>query len=218
MKLQRTYPRTSSGGSRYSIPTTELKKGCSTFERHEGRDSMYLVATFLLERWWGSQAEMADALTVLLLAWNAPFYRYGMFDQNRLEKFLVGHWELICSFRDRDITSLTEGDHAAIKKLFAGLDRALRFKEGKGQGQRSPVAVAKTLHLLAPRFFPLWDYEIANRYGCEYSENPADAYLQLCSTFKQIAVDLAAAIPSSQKSLLKQIDEYNYAKYTKGWI
>ena len=215
MTLQKKSTQTASV-SRYSIPSAELEKGCSRFERYEGRDSVYRVATFLLEQWWGRAAEMADALIVMLLAWYAPFYKYGLFDQNHLEKFLLGHWDVISSFRDRDVMSLADADLADIRRLFTGLHRALLFREGKAQGHRSPIAVAKTLHLLAPRFFPLWDYEIANHYGCEYSEKPAEAYSQLCCTFKQIAVTLASVIPPTSKSLLKQIDEYNYATYTKG--
>jgi hypothetical protein len=218
MTLRQETTQTVSVASRYSIPPAELEKGCSKFERYEGRDSVYRVATFLLEQWWGRPAEMADALIVMLLAWNAPFYKYGLFDQNHLEKFLFGHWDVISNLRDRDVMSLADADRAVIRRLFTGLHRALQFREGKGQGQKSPIAVAKTLHLLAPRFFPLWDYEIANYYGCGYSDNPAEAYLQLCCTFKQIAVTLASVIPPTSKSLLKQIDEYNYVTYTKGRI
>jgi hypothetical protein len=211
---QKTY-QPFSGASRYSIPPDELEKGCNLFERSEGRDSVYRVATFLLEQWWGRPAEMADALIVMLLAWNAPFYKYGLFDHDHLEKFLAGRWDAISSFRDREVTSLADADRAAIRKLFTALHRALQYRGGKGQGQRCPIAVAKTLHLLAPRFFPLWDFEIANRYGCDYSEKPAEAYLQLCCTFKQIAEGLALAIPPTSRSLLKQINEYNFVIYTK---
>ena len=216
MTLQQMPRQLSSGVSRYSIPPAELEKGCSRFERCEGRDSVYRVATFLLEQWWGRPAEMADALIVMLLAWNAPFYKYGLFNHGPLEKFLALHWDAISSFRDREVTSLADADRAAIRKLFTALQRALQFRDGKGQGQRCPIAVAKTLHLLAPRFFPLWDFEIANRYGCDYSERPEEAYLQLCCTVKQIAVNLALMIPPTSKSLLEQINEYNHAIYSKG--
>ena len=218
MTLQQKISQPTSGASRYWIPPAELEKGCNRFERYEGRDSVYRVATFLLEQCWERPAEMADALIVILLAWNAPLYKYGLFDQNRLEKFLVEHWDVVASFRNREVTSLAHEDHVVIRRLFTGLHKALQFRRGNGQGQRSPIAVAKALHLLAPRFFPLWDFEIANRYGCDYSEKPAEGYLQLCCTFKQIAVTLASLIPPTSKSLLKQIDEYNYAIYTKGWI
>lgn len=218
MDTQRKGSRTSLATTRYSIRTDELEEGCRAFERHEGRDSMYRVASFLLEHWWGRHQEMVDALTVLLLTWNAAFYRYGMFDQHRLEKFLAEHWDVISSFRNRDITSFSIEDHGTIRKLFVGFNAALQIQEGKGRGRRSPVAVAKTLHMLGPRFFPLWDYEIANRYDCDYSERPGNAYTQFCNIIRTIAVDLAPRVSPSSKSLLKRIDEFNYAKYTKGWI
>jgi len=179
---------------------------------------MYRVTTFLLEHWWGRHADMVDALTVLLLTENAAFYKYGMFDQHRLEKFLVEQWDVISSFRSRDIASLTAGDHGTIRKLFIGFNVALQIQEGKARGRRSPVAVAKTLHLLGPGFFPPWDYEIANQYDCEYSEKPANAYTRFCDIVQTIAVDLADRVSPSSKSLVKRIDEFHYAQYTKGWI
>jgi hypothetical protein len=218
MDLQRKGPRANIATTRYLIRIIDLEKGCRAFERHEGRDSMYRVATFLLEQWWGRHADMVDALTVLLLTWNAAFYKYGMFDQHRLEDFLVGQWDVISSFRNRDITSLKAGDHESIRKLFVGFNAALQIQEGKGRGRRSPVAVAKTLHLLGPRFFPLWNYEIANQYGCDYSEKPANAYTRFCDIVQTIAADLAGRVSPSSKSLLKRIDEFNYAQYTKEWI
>jgi hypothetical protein len=218
MDLPRNGPRATIATTRYSIRIAELEKGCRAFERHEGRDSMYRVTTFLLEQWWGRHADMVDALTVLLLTWNASFYRYGMFDQHRLEKFLGEQWNVISSFRNRDIASLTAGDHGAIKKLFDGFNAALQIQAGKCRGRRSPVAVAKTLHLLGPRFFPPWDYEIANQYDCDYSEKPANAYTRFCDIVQTIASDLAGRVSPSSKSLLKLIDEFNYAQYTKEWI
>src|SRR4029453_18269077 len=116
MTVQQKARQHSSGASRYSIPPAELEKGCSRFERYEGRDSVYRVATFLLEKWWGRPAEMADALIVMLLAWNAPFYKYGLFNHDPLEKFLALHWDAISSFRDREVTSLTDADRAAIRR------------------------------------------------------------------------------------------------------
>ena len=54
----------------------EFCKGCEEFERHEKRDAMYKVATFLVSYFWGRPSDMADGLGVLLLTWNQAFYRY----------------------------------------------------------------------------------------------------------------------------------------------
>jgi hypothetical protein len=199
------------------ITAAQLKRGGLAFERNEGRNSMYRVATFLLKEWWGRHDEMTDALAVLLLTWNGAFYRYGLFDHARLEACLREHWPLIQGFHDREIGSLTDGDGASIRKLFSGLLSALAIGSGKSQGRRSPVAVAKTLHLLAPAFFPLWDDAIARAYDCHYAESPVEAYLRFCRLTKDVATSLAG-VASSSKTLLKQIDEYNYARFTQEWI
>jgi len=159
---------------------------------------------------------MVDALKVLLLTWNGAFYRYGPFDEEQLERSLRRHWRLIDGFRRRNIKGLGEKDHVAIAQLFDALLPALRIKTGSNRGRRSPVGVAKTLHLLAPRFFPAWDNEIARRYGCTYTSNPAHAYLRFCEEIRSRAMDLRTkGLPS--RRLLKRIDEYNYVKYTKNW-
>jgi len=64
----------------------EFIRGIKTFERHEKRDAMYKVATFLVLQFWGKPSEMADGLGVLLLTWNQAFYRYGSFDFDELER------------------------------------------------------------------------------------------------------------------------------------
>lgn len=80
------------------------------------------------------------------------------------------------------------------------------------------MAVAKALHLLAPNFFPLWDETIARAYGCYYNENPAEKYVLFCKITKTIADKVRNYILRSDKTLTKLIDEYNYSKYTQGWI
>lgn len=63
-------------------------------------------------------------------------------------------------------------------------------------------------------------YKIARAYGCHYSYNPSEKYLSFIKLCKLIAVTLQPAINGQEmgKTLLKLIDEYNYAKYTKGWV
>lgn len=84
--------------------------------------------------------------------------------------------------------------------------------------KRSPVSVAKALHLLAPHFFPIWDDKISRAYGCYYSENPAEQYILFCRKMKTMEEKIEDYVTSSEKSVLKLIDEYNYSKHTKKWI
>lgn len=201
------------------IPSREeFHRGCEEFEKHEKRDAMYKVATFLVSHFWGKPSEIADGLGVLLLTWNQAFYRYGIFDFDKLEKCIARNFQKIENFRNRDISSLSSPDEENIKYLFNELLEALQIDSGKIQGRKSPVAVAKTLHLLAPNFFPLWDDKIARAYRCYYNKKSAEKYVSFCKITKTISDKVKDCIIRLDKTLPKLIDEYNYSKYTKRWI
>jgi len=197
-----------------------FKKGYLAFQKREKRDSMYRTATFLVAHFWGKPAEMADSLGVLLLTWNHAFYRYGIFDFDKLEACISKNLSSLDKYRNSSILNYTSADDKAIEHLFQQFLDALRIHAGKKKGQKSAVGVAKALHLLAPDFFPLWDYEIARAYGCAYSSNPAEKYLVFFRKSKEMAEKLQFSVDAKAmgKTLLKLIDEYNYAKYTRGWI
>jgi hypothetical protein len=98
------------------------------------------------------------------------------------------------------------------------------------------------LHTIAPRFFPIWDQAIARKYGCYWYAygKAASSYVRFMQPSRDLvaaleaeyaqrgkaaglppAKDLAGALskPSGRpKSLLKFLDEYNYAKYTGKWV
>jgi len=205
--------------SNISIPNCkEFLKGCEEYEKHEKRDAMYKVASFFLSHFWGEPSDMADGLGVLLLTWNQAFYRYGIFDFDKLEECITENLQKIEDFRNRDISSLSNSDEDDIKDLFNKFLEALQIESGKMQGRKSPVAVAKALHLLAPKFFPLWDDKIARAYRCYYNDNPAERYFSFCRITKVIADEVKSYISRSDKTIIRLIDEYNYSKYTKGWI
>jgi len=207
------------GINNMNIPNREeFLKGFEEFEKHEKRDAMYKVATFLVSHFWGKPSDMADGLGVLLLTWNQAFYRYGIFDFDKLERCIAGNFQKIENFRNRDISTLSSSDEDDIRHLFNQFLEALQIDSGKMQGRKSPTAVAKTLHLLAPNFFPLWDDKIARAYRCYYNENPAEKYISFCKITKSIADRVKDYFVRSDKTLTKLIDEYNYSKYTQGWI
>lgn len=129
--------------------------------------------------------------------------------------------------------SFTLTDESGVKSLFLEFLEATRLTNAKsGEVRRSSVSVAKALHLLAPSFFPLWDDEIAKRYGCGWpsATGAADCYI----TFMKQAKDILASLGDEEerqgierrlserarfpKPLLKFVDEYNYAHFTKGWV
>lgn len=136
------------------------------FREREPREAMYRVATFLVTQFWREPSDLADGIGVLLLTWNQALYRYGAPDLKRFEDFLSVNSRVLGQLRSRDISTFSSADHEGILALFASALEALAIAEGKSQGHRSPVGVAKALHLLAPSFFPLWDKAIADAYGC----------------------------------------------------
>lgn len=203
------------------IPSAaDFKKGHRIYEQRVSRDAMYKTASFLVDHFWGRPAEIADSLGVLLLTWNQAFYRYGRFDFNRLERCIRDNQNLLNLYRPRNIFTFGTEDEKPIVALFNEFLAALRIVEGKKAGAQSPVGVAKALHLLAPAFFPLWDDKIARAYACHYTSKPATKYIEFMAKNKHFAETLRhhAIDGTGHRSLLKLIDEYNYAKYTQKWI
>lgn len=196
------------------ITVSELKAGSKAFQEHEVRDAMYKIATFLVKHFWGKAREMSDSLGVLLLTYNQAFYRYGPIDFFALENCINQNLRALSSFRSRNILSYCTTDDIAIKDLYGQFLKALQINEGKTRGRQSPVAVAKALHLLAPTFFPLWDDKIARAYNCHYT------YVPFMQKMKDLVEILTPDIDlqNTDKTLLKLIDEYNYAKFTKAWV
>jgi hypothetical protein len=201
--------------TQYPVDPNVVQAGSRAFRSYEKRDAMYKVATFLVNHFWGKPTEMADALGVLLLTWNNALYRYGLFDFSALETTLRNNMDTLNAFRERDILSFADRDKETIMVLFNAFLDALKIVDGKKKGTRSPVAVAKALHLLAPAFFPLWDDKIAKAYGCYYSTSPGSKYLTFIEKSKIMADGLRGKVKTGGTTLLKVIDEYNYATFTK---
>jgi len=194
---------------------SEFLRRVGEYERSEDVfEAMYKVATFLVDHFWGEPAEMANGLGVLLLTWNQAFYRYGPLSLVRLEECIKRRLASLKDFRDRDILDFTSADEHDVRDVFIDFLQALQISEGKMKGRRSPVSVAKALHLLAPAFFPLWDDKIARAYGCYYNNDPQGRYVSFCHITKQIAGGVRGYAARTDKTLTKLIDQYNYVKYT----
>lgn len=203
--------------SMFQVDPKTILAGSKAFRAYEKRDAMYKVATFLVHHFWGKPHDMADALGVLLLTWNNALYRYGLFDFDALETTLKKNMDILASFRKREILSFNDNDKKAIEELFIEFLDALKIADGKKKGVRSPVAVAKALHLLAPAFFPLWDDKIAKGYRCRYASAPDKKYLTFMTISKDMAEHIQGKVHTGGTTVLKMIDEYNYAKFTKQW-
>jgi hypothetical protein len=205
----------------FKIPSCqEFNRGCAVFQKQEPRDTFYKVATWLISDYWSRPEKIAAGLSILLMTWNQAFYRYGWLDEDKLEKFVKTNKQLLNDFRKRNLLSFSEKDIKAVKQLFNGLLEATKLSSGKQKGRRSPVSVAKTLHLLAPDFFPIWDVRIARAYNSLWinSDQAAEKYIKFCWINKELIEKMKPCVRNKKNGLLKLIDEYNYAKYTKKWI
>lgn len=74
---------------------------------------------------------MTDGLGVLLLTRNQAFYRYGIFNFNKLEKCITDNIQKIENFRNRDLLSLSNSDEEDITDLFNKFLKALQIDSGK---------------------------------------------------------------------------------------
>jgi len=201
------------------LTPSEFERGYKAFQAREARDAMYKTAAFLVEHFWGKPRDMADGMGVLLLTWNQAFYRGQSFDFGRLEKVMEREMSDIKALRPRDIQSFSKADEPVVRRLFLAVLKALRITDGKRKDIQSPVAAAKALHLLAPNFLPLWDEKIARAYACYYKPYPDQKYMDFIQKTRTFAQRLQGCVPPRcEKTVLKLIDEYNYAKYTKHWI
>jgi hypothetical protein len=172
----------------------------------EPRNLFYLVATELIDlarRKVITKVSVAQALAVLLQTWNVSFYRFrGGFhesDLTNIEALLTKHLAAIEKYRERSITNLERSDQGELRMLFVEFGSVL-----------GPVGAAKTLHLLAPKFFPLWDRAIAKAYNVKCSGDGYMAFMEIAKKQCRALADEGAVWPD----LLKAVDEYNYCTFT----
>ncbi len=156
---------------------------------------------------YNSVGAVATAIGTLLKSWNNNYYRFHPDKKARLEadleQLVTEHFSMFLGVRDRSITSITGADRAFVLRLFAEFEATLR-----------PVGTAKALNLIAPSFFPLWDDSISFHYGVVLS---GSGYLLFMLISKYQVQGLDGALPEGLAPL-KAIDEFNYSKYTKGWV
>lgn len=196
-------------------PTVQdIEAARQAFQANEPRDLFYRAATELVSLVLEGRTSLsvAEALAVLLQTWNKMFYRYRRrFDGqhfNDIERLISDHYSLLITFRERSIEDFDQEDNSKVRHIFDAFEEVL-----------GPVGAAKCLHLLAPRFFPLWDRAIAKAYDLPLGEigRNADRYCR----FMEIVKEQIQALGGGQamgRNPLKAIDEFNYCKYTKGWI
>ena len=184
-----------------------------TFEEEEPRNLFYTVAMALIKRALAGDVavSLAESVAVLLQTWNASYYRFHKrfttAHFREIEALLDKRRETLTAFRPRSLDSFNPEDKPVVERLFTEFEMVLGV-----------VGAAKCLHLLAPRFFPLWDTKIANRaYGIYFRSQGENASLYLL-LMKQVKLQCTrlGGEATLGRNPLKAIDEFNYCTHTLG--
>ena len=207
-------PVSSSGDSPGIWPTAaDLARARQVFGTHERRDVFYRAANYLVDQALRGEAPLAvsDALDVLLQTWNRAYYQYHPAQPDhfeRIEALLDRHASWLSHARARTIDSFSPSDGAALEPIFQDFENVL-----------GPVGAAKALHLLAPRFLPLWDRAIAVAYGLELGTIGTNGgrYIRMTNIAKAQSARLGGD-DAAGMNVLKALDEYNYCRFSKGWM
>jgi hypothetical protein len=197
------------------ITRAGIRRARARFREGAAGDLFYRAAIQLIAtaRQGASDLDLAESIGVLLQTWNTQFYRfrggYKEQDTAAIRRLLAKHGAALDSFQNRHLDHLTANDERLVLKVFYDFEIAL--------GQ---VGAAKALHLLAPRFFPLWDQSIARfGYGIRFrgvGQNGSSYLLLMQATLDQIKQ--LGGWDGFDGNPVKAIDEYNYCLHTRGWI
>jgi hypothetical protein len=105
--------------------------------------------------------------------------------------------------------SLTDADEEQLLAIFGDFETAL-----------GPVGAAKALHLLAPRFMPLWDRAIAAEYTGQLGRMGSNSwrYLRFMRECRLQSIAAGGDAAAADGNILKALDEYNYCIFSKQWI
>lgn len=197
----------------YVIRPVDVRRARNAFERNEPRNLFYRAATELVDLALcrSSSLTVAEALAVLLQTWNRARYRYSKFDADHfsdIDTLLRGYRSKLVGLRRRRIETLKPHEKATMMDMFEAFEVVL-----------GPVGTAKALHLLAPHFFPLWDRKIAKEYRVPLVKAGSNG--ERYWRFMLISQRQCRALRSAGRvrfNPLKALDEYNYCRYTKGWL
>jgi len=229
------------------ITLDDVRRCSKAFVENERRGYAYADALNEVQSNFGRPDSICKGICNLLGAWHQSFYRFGPFDQAKILKAVECHHKELTGLRTKNIRNVELGDdfEAQIKPIFhsflnatAGTNR--RFT------RRTVTGTSKGLSLLAPNLFPMVDEAISVAYDCwwVYSDFGFIEYTRFMRYMRVLADQMVSGYARGQritdlgraetllvgeikaysgdryqynKSLLKTMDEYNYAKYTETW-
>jgi hypothetical protein len=224
-----------------------LKECSKAFVQNEGRLYIYPNALNKVQGNFGKPDEVCEGISDLLRGWHNGFYRFGSFDKAEILKSIKHYYKQLDNLRARNIRNinLDEAFETEIKTMFCSFLDATAGKNRRFT-RRTVTGTSKCLGLLAPSLFPMCDEAISQAYDCwwVYSDFGFIEYLKFMQYMRILAKQLVAEYSKKHsianltqaeiqlvsevkaysgdayqydKTLLKVIDEYNYAKYSKPW-
>jgi hypothetical protein len=198
----------------FHIPDCEAFRNGYTAYQREPKGPIYFEALSTVSNGWGKPEDMAEGVGIIIRGWN---YLFSNYDNRKLIQCIERNMKSIQELRHRKLRSLSKADDKVIQGLFEQFLEALKRIV---DSRRSAVSVAKAFGVLTPEFLPIWDNPIADAYGHILDSDIAHLqYADFCHQMKYLADKVRTCVPyPDDRSLLKRIDEYNYAKYTQGWI
>ena len=146
----------------------------------------------------------AEGIMLLLIAWNR--LNLAKFDPVHLRRVLHENRPTIAEFAGRSISGMNDTDQSAVRGLFQAFDDVPDI---------GATGAAKSIHLLAPDFLPLWDTKIAEVYSSHDVEGYWKFMKKTKTQYQNIMPDPPLCVDDvgHHVGLLKLLDEYNYCKY-----
>lgn len=192
---------------RQSLPAlpsdSEVVKARAIYREAEPRDVAYRVARYIVEHHDSAGFSRGEGIAILLMSWNAGFYRFRPALRQTLIADLDGliarHEAEFEALAARSAATYDDGDRPAVERLYQDFVPRLW-----------PVGTAKALHVLVPRFFPLWDTAMASAFGLRLS--PPDRSIASYGRLMEIVAEFARR--SQLDDPLKALDEWAYVRYT----
>lgn len=191
----------------YAVTLKDLKLARVAYERDEPRDLFYRVALALMADAEAGRGHfsMVEGLAVLLQSWNLGYYQRGRhpFDQahyDAIAGLLKSHQDELARLRERPIESMTDADRPTVERMFDAFFEVL-----------GAVGSAKTLHLLAQRWFPIFDNYILGAFHI-YGRD-GQAYWRFMTGVRAQA-QMVGGEDKAGPILLKALDELNFCRFT----
>jgi hypothetical protein len=175
----------------------------------EPRDHFYKITRELicLSLKCKTSITLSEAIYVLLRKWNKDVFRYKKFEEEDLvilEKNIENNREFLKPYYSRSIKRISTESKSILVCIFQDFENP-----------RGPVSAAKTLHLLAPKYFPMWDREIAEGYKIRFGRKGTNG-LNYLKFMEMVLKQVRKIKQYTKRDVLKRLDEFNYCKFTKG--